>query len=113
MRKEKKSMAIIICLVLAVIWAALGVRSLMEKGLLLNNAYLYASQKERETMDKKPHYHQSGMVFLFIAGIFLLLAANSAWHQNWMLWAEGVLVVGTIAYAIGSSIHIARNTQKE
>ena len=30
-------------------------RSFKEKGFLLNNAYIYASKQERETMDKKPH----------------------------------------------------------
>lgn len=34
-----------------------------EKGFLLNNAYIYASKQEREAMDKKPYYKQSGIVF--------------------------------------------------
>lgn len=33
-----------------------------EKGFLFNNAYIYASKQERETMDKKTHYKQSGIV---------------------------------------------------
>ena len=31
-----------------------------EKGFLFNNAYIYTSKKERETMDKAPYYCQSG-----------------------------------------------------
>ena len=43
-----------------------------EKGFLFNNAYIFASKKERETMDKKPHYKQSGIIFLMIGIIFLI-----------------------------------------
>ncbi|MBF4691515.1 DUF3784 domain-containing protein [Fusibacter sp. Q10-2] len=32
-----------------------------EKGFLFNNAYLYASKKERNEMNKKPHYRQSAL----------------------------------------------------
>ena len=34
----------------------MSVRSFMEKGVLFNNAYIYASKQEREKMNKKPHY---------------------------------------------------------
>ena len=46
----------ILCVALAAFWLVLGVRSLQEKGRLWNNTYLYASQKERETMEKKPRH---------------------------------------------------------
>ena len=41
----------------------LGVRQLLERGYLLNNAWIYATKKERESMNKKPYYRQSGIVF--------------------------------------------------
>ena len=43
----------------------ISIRQFQEKGFLFNNAWLWASEKERRTMDKKPHYHQSGVVFAF------------------------------------------------
>ena len=43
-----------------------------EKGFLFNNAYIYATPKEREAMDKKPYYRQSAIVFLLISCIFTL-----------------------------------------
>ena len=49
-----------------------------EKGFLFNNAYIYASKQERETMDKKPHYKQSGIVFVFIGIIFFIKALHSS-----------------------------------
>ena len=33
-----------------------------ERGFLLNNAWLYASAEERNKMNKKPYYRQSGIV---------------------------------------------------
>ena len=94
----------ILCLAIAAAWLVLGVRSLQEKGRLWNNAYLYASQKERETMDKKPHYRQSGICFLLLAAVFLLMAADSVWHKDWVLSLEIGLAAVTLIYAISSSI---------
>ena len=53
-------------------------RSFREKGFLINNAYIYASKPERERMDKKPHYHQTAIVFLLLGIIFLLNGLRSA-----------------------------------
>lgn len=57
---------IIVAIVLSVIAVAsfsINFLQFNEKGFLFNNAYLYASKKEKETMDKKPQYKQSGIVF--------------------------------------------------
>ena len=42
-----------------------------ERGFILNNAYIWASKKERKEMDanqeaKRPHYRQSGYTFCFL-----------------------------------------------
>ena len=50
----------------------LSIYSFRERGFLLNNAWLYASKQERETMNKKPFYRQTAIVFLLIGIIFLL-----------------------------------------
>ena len=36
----------------------ISIRSFLEKGFLLNNAYIYASKQEKMRMDKSPHYRQ-------------------------------------------------------
>ena len=77
-----------------------------EKGLLFNNAYLYASQRERERMDKKPYYRQSAIGFLFLGVIFLLNAVNIMLKTNWLFYIIMVLVVLVVIYAIVSSIRI-------
>ena len=44
--------------------------SFKEKGFLLNNAYIHASRRKRENMDKKPYYRQSAIVFFLIGNHF-------------------------------------------
>ena len=51
-------------LIIAAILAVVSIRSFQNKGFLFNNAYIYASKKERGKMDKKPYYRQSAIVFL-------------------------------------------------
>ena len=58
---------IILAVILFGIAAALviaGIRHLQCKGYCFNNAYIYASKDERETMYLRPYYKQSGIVFL-------------------------------------------------
>ena len=84
----------------------LSIRSFQEKGFLLNNAYLYASRQERETMDKKPHYRQSAIVFLLLGCIFLLNGLQVLLKAPWIFYAVLVLMIITLGYAIVSSIRL-------
>lgn len=84
----------------------LSIRSFREKGFLLNNAYLYASRQERETMDKKPHYRQSAIVFLLLGCIFVLNGLQVLLKAPWIFYAVLVLVIVTLGYAIVSSIRL-------
>lgn len=79
-----------------------------EKGFLFNNAYLYASKQERETMNKKPHYRQSGIVFLLIGIIFLFNAIEIIIDSGWLFWGSMLFVAISIVYAIISSINIEK-----
>ena len=81
----------------------------MQKGLIFNNTYIYASKKEREDMDKKPHYHQSGVVFLLIGFIFLLNGFDLLFKTDWILYVVITIVVLTLIYAIISSVVIEKN----
>ena len=49
----------ILCLLLSAVLLVLGIFQLRGKGVPFNNAYLFASSKERETMNKAPYYRQS------------------------------------------------------
>lgn len=85
-----------------------GYLQFKEKGILLNNAYLYASKEERATMNKKPHYRQSAIVFASIGLIFLLNAVELIVRSGWLFIVELGLMIFIIIYAIVSSVMIAR-----
>lgn len=79
------------------------------KGFLFNNAYIYASKKERETMDKKPYYRQSAIVFLLIGIGFMLNVLQLIFEAGWIFWLVIIVVVITIIYAIVSAVVIEKN----
>ena len=101
---------IVACLLLLIAAGLLliAVFSFMEKGFLFNNAYLYASLEERERMDKKPYYRQSAWVFLCLAVAFLLLAAALMLRWAWLYSMTGLLMTGTVAYAVISWVRIEK-----
>lgn len=64
----------ILSLVLAIVTFTISICSWMEKGFLFNNAYIFASEEERKTMNKRPYYRQSAIVFCLLGVLFLLIA---------------------------------------
>lgn len=79
-----------------------------EKGPLLNNAYIYASKNEREAMDKKAHYKQSGIVFALAGIILTILALDMLLRTGWLFYLVIGIGVITIVYAIVSSVMIEK-----
>lgn len=100
--------AAIVCLLLAAIFAAVGVFQLLGKGPLLNNAWLFATKEERAVMDKRPHYRQTGVVFLLVAGIFLLNAVQALTLWTWLLYPILALGLGVLIYALVSTVRIMK-----
>ena len=76
----------------------------MEKGFLFNNAYIFASEQERKTMDRKPYYRQSAIVFCLIGTIFLLIAIAELSGAGWLYGAVCAVAFVTFVYAIASSV---------
>ena len=87
---------------------ALSIRSFREKGFLWNNAYLFASQKERQTMDKKLYYRQSGLVFLLVGVIFLLNGLSVLLDRVWISYVGIAVTVAAMVYAVVSSVTIEK-----
>lgn len=79
-----------------------------EKGFLFNNTYIYASKQERETMNKTPHYKQSGIVFLLLGTIFAINALDVILQTKWLFYIVIAIAIVTIVYAIFSSVAIER-----
>ena len=95
--------------VIAVICFVFSYLQFNEKGFLFNNAYIYASKQERETMNKKPHYKQSGVVFLLIGIIFLINAIDMILQTGWLFYLVIGIAIIAIMYAIVSSVIIEKN----
>lgn len=95
--------ALIITGICTVTCCIISIRQFQQKGFLFNNAYIYASKDEREKMDKKPHYRQSGIVFAFLTGVFLCIGLEVILKTGWLMWVEGILLVAVLVYAIASS----------
>lgn len=92
-----------VCGVLALFCLIVSVMQFMEKGPLMNNAWIWATRIEREATDKKPHYRQSGVVFAFLSAIFFCIALECVLLTGWLFPAAGGLSVAVIIYAFTSS----------
>ena len=89
----------------------LGVRQLLERGYLLNNAWIYASAKEREAMNKKPYYRQSGIVFCLLGLLFTVIGLSVILQEDWLLWLGAAPAAGAVAYAIVSTLRIMKENE--
>lgn len=103
---------LIIVLFLAGVLLLLSIRSFLQRGFLLNNAYLYASKEERETMNKKPYYKQSAIVFCILSVVFLVVGLSIVVQEDKILLLEIPLTGGVITYAIVSTVKINKQTEK-
>ncbi len=102
---------IIGCILLGIVSAGCFVLSFLqfnEKGVLLNNAYIYASKKERGEMDKKPYYRQSAIVFAFLGVIFFLEALDVILKTGWVVYCILIVAAVTIVYAVVSTVTIEK-----
>ena len=94
--------------VIAIICFVISYLQFNEKGFLFNNAYIYASKQERETLDKKMHYKQSGIVFVLIGIIFLINAIEMILQTGWLFYLVIGIAIVAIVYAIVSSVMIEK-----
>ena len=102
----------IIAFLIAAGMAIISVRSFKNQGFLFNNAYIYASKKERETMDKKPYYRQSAIVFLILYFAFIVIGVSVVLRNSRIILLEIPLIFGAIIYAVVSSVQISKKEKK-
>lgn len=108
-----KLITAIVVLILAGGLLVLAIRHFLERGYLLNNAYIYASKKERETMDKKPYYRQSAIVFCLLCAVFVTVGLSLILQNDKLLLLEIPLVAGALIYAVVSSVQISKKSAKK
>jgi len=102
------TITMIMVFLISVISFYLGYLQFNERGFLLNNSYIYASKEERESMDKKPHYRQSGVVLTLVAFIFLFEGFQILFRQRFFFYAVILTTLILIVYSIVSSIKISK-----
>lgn len=98
----------VVLVVFAIACFAVSWFQFREKGFLFNNAYIYASKKEREGMNKTPYYRQSGVVFIFVGLLFLVNAMELIFQTDWLIYVVIGMIVVMLTYAIISSIMIEK-----
>ena len=79
---------------------------MFNKGFLFNNAYIYANKKEREQMNKKPYYIQTGIVFILLSIASCLEGFNALLRYDVFFVLFIILIVVTLVFAIVSTIYI-------
>ena len=84
----------------------LGIRHFAEKGFLLNNAWIFASEEQRSAMNKKPYYRQSAVVFCLLSAVFIIVGLSLVLQNDKIVLFEIPLISGAILYAILSSVQI-------
>ena len=89
-----------------------SIRSFLERGFLLNNEYLFASKEERKTMNKKPYYKQSAIVFCILSAVFLVIGLSLLLQNDKCFLLEIPLIVGVIIYAIVSTVQIKKRIKR-
>ena len=102
----------IIMFVIAGILLLFSIRSFLERGFLLNNAYLYASKEERKSMNKKPYYRQTAIVFCILSAVFIVIGLSLVLQNDKIMLLEIPLILGAVIYAIASAVRISREEKK-
>lgn len=85
-----------------------GVLSLLEKGPLFNNAYLYATKEERQKINKKPYYRQTGIVFLGLGLIFTLGTIEVLLKMDWLFYPIIGITALLLFFAVSSTSRIKK-----
>ncbi len=103
----------VVLFVVAIACFVLSIFQFKQKGFLLNNAYIYASEEESENMDKKPYYRQTGIVFIFTGIVFLITAIEMIVYSRWLFYAAIAVAIIAVVYAIVSSVVISTSRSKK
>ena len=103
---------LVIVFVIAGVFLLFSIRSVFERGFLLNNAYLYASKEEQKTMNKKPYYKQSAVVFCILSAVFLVIGLSLLFQNDKIILLEIPLIVGIIIYVIVSTVMINKQEKR-
>ena len=101
----------VVMFAIAGLWLLLGIRSFMERGFLLNNAYIYATKEERKTMDKKPYYRQSAVAFCLLSAMFVIIGLSVLFQNDTIMLLVIPFAVAVVLYAVVSTVLLHKRTK--
>ena len=102
----------IVMFVIAGLLILLSIRSFLERGFVLNNAYIYASKEERNSMNKKPYYRQTAIVFCLLSLVFIIIGLSVILRNSKIELLQIPVIAGAIIYTVVSTIQINKQTKK-
>ena len=92
--------------IIAGVLILLSIRSFLERGFVLNNAYIYSSEEERKKMNNKPYYRQTAIIFLFLSVVFIIIGTSVILQNQTIELIQIPVITGAVVYTIVSSIKI-------
>lgn len=97
-------------LVIAVASLILSVLGYLGKNIILDDAYIKASEEEREKMDKKAYRLQGSIIFLFLFFITICSILRAVLHIEWFAYAAFVIAAIGIAYTLISHYKLKKKS---
>ena len=110
--KSAELITAIVMFVIAGILVLLSIRSFSQRGFVMNNAYIYASEEERKTMNKKPYYRQTAIVFCLLSAVFLIIGLSVVLRNDKLLWLQIPVFAGIVVYVAVSTVRIRKSEKK-
>ena len=104
----ERTIELVLCAIFAPAALILGILQLCERGVPLNNAYLFASKEERLKMNKSPHFRQSGIVLVLCGGALTLIALSIVFSVSLLFYLAFGCLGAALIYAIVSEIVIQK-----
>ena len=92
----------------AVMSLIISLLGFMGKDIILDDAYIKASEDEREKMDKKAYRLQGAIIFLFIYALTLCNLLRAVLHIAWLTYIAFAIGTMGIVYAIVSHYAIKK-----
>lgn len=99
--------------VFAVVFLIIALLQYLEKGMPLNNIYIYATKKERERIDAKPLFRQSAIIFMLSGMMCAMLAFNMATGKQIFVTLGFAFASGIVIYTMSSSKEIRRQAEEQ
>ena len=92
--------ASIVCFIICIICLIISIMQFIEKGIPLNNEYIWSSKNQREDMDKKPLYRQAAIIFILFAVLFLIIGLECLLKTDWLWSFVWIITILIIMYAV-------------